>query len=218
MTRAAARARRARAGTPTRSWPRSSLEKIDVTCFSTAGGPTVSRSAMPWFDSPSAISASTSRSRGVSASSGSRAAPAPEHPRDDLGVERRPALRDRAHGLDEVAEVGDAVLEQVADAARVVADELGHEALDQVLGEHEHADVRLPAPDLDRRPQPVVGEVRRHPDVDHRDVGLVRADLAQQVRRVARLRRRPRSRPPRAAARRPRAAAARRRRSRRARP
>ena len=30
-----------------RSCPRSSLEKIDVTCFSTAGGPTCSRSAMP---------------------------------------------------------------------------------------------------------------------------------------------------------------------------
>ena len=54
-----------------RSRPRSSLVKIDVTCFSTAGGPTVSRSAIPVFESPSAISASTSRSRGVRSASGS---------------------------------------------------------------------------------------------------------------------------------------------------
>ena len=39
--------------------------------------------------------------------------------------------------------------------------------------------------DLDRRPQPVVGEIGRHPDVDDRHVRLVRADLAQQVGRVA---------------------------------
>ena len=42
-----------------------------VTCFSTACGVTTSTSAMPLFERPSAISSSTSRSRGVSASSGS---------------------------------------------------------------------------------------------------------------------------------------------------
>ena len=36
-----------------------------------------------------------------------------------------------------------------------------------------------------RRPQALVGVRRRHPDVDDRDVGLVGADLAQQVLGVA---------------------------------
>ena len=50
--------------------PRPSLWKIRVTCFSTAASVTTSSSAMPLFDFPSAIAASTSRSRGVSSSSG----------------------------------------------------------------------------------------------------------------------------------------------------
>ena len=72
---------------------------------------------MATFERPSAISASTSRSRGVSSSSGpsSRCA---EQLGDDLGVERGAALGDAAHGVDEVAHVGHAVLEQVADARR----------------------------------------------------------------------------------------------------
>ena len=51
--------------------PTPSLEKIWVTCFSTAAGVTTRTSAMPRFERPWAISSSTSRSRAVSASSGS---------------------------------------------------------------------------------------------------------------------------------------------------
>jgi hypothetical protein len=43
-----------------------SFPKMDVTCFSTARSVTTRRSAIAMFDSPSAISPSTSRSRGVS--------------------------------------------------------------------------------------------------------------------------------------------------------
>jgi hypothetical protein len=39
--------------------------------------------------------------------------------------------------------------------------------------------------DPQRRAQPVVCVGRRHADVDHRDVGLVGVDLAQQVLGVA---------------------------------
>ena len=35
------------------------------------------------------------------------------------------------------------------------------------------------------RHQPLVGEAGRHPDVDQRDVGLVGADLAQEVLRIS---------------------------------
>ena len=166
----------------------SSLLKICVTCFSTAGGPTVSRSAIPLLDSPSAINASTSRSRGVSASSGSVAPPPAEHPGDHLGVQRRAPAAHRPHGVDEVAQVRDPVLEHVPDAARVVAHQLVHVPLHEVLGEHQHAHVGLLAPDLQRRAQPVVGEVRRHPHVDDGHVRLVPAHLAQQVGRVRRAR------------------------------
>ena len=60
---------------------------------------------------------------------------------------------------------------------------------------------------LDRRAQAVVGVVGRHPHVDDRDVGLVRADLAHQVVGVARLRDDLEARVLEHAARRPRAAA-----------
>ena len=54
-----------------RAGVRSSFEKIDVTCFSTARSVTTSSSAIAAFDRPSAISPRTSRSRGEIASSGS---------------------------------------------------------------------------------------------------------------------------------------------------
>ena len=49
------------------------------------------------------------------------AAAAAEQPRDDLGVERAAALAHAPHGVDEALDVGDAVLEQVADALGVGA-------------------------------------------------------------------------------------------------
>src|SRR3954454_2482715 len=74
----------------TRRWScssagRSSFEKMLVTCFSTARSVTTSRSAIAWFDRPSAMSSSTSRSRGVSCEIGSS-------PR------RRPTRRDTTSG------------------------------------------------------------------------------------------------------------------------
>ena len=56
------------------------------------------------------------------------AAPADEQ-RDDLGVERRAALADAPHGGGELVDVGDAVLEQVADALGALG-----EQLERVLG------------------------------------------------------------------------------------
>ena len=95
-----------------------------VTCFSTACGVTTSFSAMPLFERPSAISSSTSRSRGVSVVERVVAAAPAEHVRDDRRVEHRAARGDAAHRLREAAEVRDAVLEQVADALGAVADQV----------------------------------------------------------------------------------------------
>src|SRR4051794_34726048 len=114
-------------------------------------------------------------------------APAAEQPRDHLGVERRAALPHPAHRVVEVLDVPDAVLEQVADALGVAADQLERIALLDVLGEHEHADVRLARADVDRGAQAVVGVGRRHAHVGDRDVRLVGAHLADEVLGVARL-------------------------------
>ena len=113
-----------------------------VTCFSTARSVTTSRSAIAWFERPSAISSSTSRSRGVSSSSGSSRAAAADELRDDRRVERRAALGDAPHRGGELVDVGDAVLEQVADALGAVGEQLERVARLDVLREHEHAGLR----------------------------------------------------------------------------
>ena len=83
------------------------MAKIRLTCFSTAASVTTSASAMPRLDLPSAISASTWCSRGVSAVQRVVLAAPSDHQRDDLGVERRAALRDPAHRVGERVHVGD---------------------------------------------------------------------------------------------------------------
>ena len=172
-----------RCASPLRSIP--SVSKIEVTCFSTALSVITSFSAIPLLERPWAISSSTSRSRGESSSSGSVRRRRPSICADDLGVEHRAALADGADGVRERVEVADAVLEQVADALGAVADQVDRVALLDVLGEHEHLRVRVLLADLHRRAQAVVGVGRRHLDVDDRDVGPVRPDLAAQVDRVA---------------------------------
>src|SRR5690606_8998070 len=59
---------------------------------------------------------------------------------DDLGVERRAAGADPAHGLQELGHVGDAVLQEVAEAGGVVGQQLAGVGLLDVLGEDEDAD------------------------------------------------------------------------------
>ena len=156
-----------------------------MTCFSTARSVTTSSAAIAALERPSAISPSTSRSRGVSSSSGSSRALAAEHLRDDLGVERRAAAADAAHRVGERVDVGDPVLEQVAEPLGALGEQLARVGDLDVLGEHEDADLGQLGADLARRPQALVGVGRRHPHVDDGDVGLVGADLAQQLLGVA---------------------------------
>ena len=56
---------------------------------------------------------------------------------DRLGVQRGAALGHAPHGVDEVAHLGDAVLEQVADAAAPVGEQLGGVGALDVLREHQ---------------------------------------------------------------------------------
>ena len=101
--------------------------------------------AIPTFVRPSAIAASTSRSRGVSAASGSSAPAADHELGDHLGIERRAAASDPAQGVHELADVADAVLQQVADAAGAVREELGRVLALDVLAEHQDRRARARA-------------------------------------------------------------------------
>ena len=78
---------------------------------------------MPWFESPSAIRPSTSRSRGVSSVERVVLAPAADELRDHGRVDGRAAAADAPHGIEEVVDLGDAVLEQVAEALGVLREE-----------------------------------------------------------------------------------------------
>ena len=135
-------------------------------CFSVAPSVMLRSLAIPTFVRPSAIAASTSRSRGVSADERVVGAVADHELGDDLGIERRAAAGDAAQRVHELGDVADAVLEQVADAAGAVGEQLGRVLPLDVLAEHEdrragHAPARL-----DRGPEPLVALARRHPDVD----------------------------------------------------
>ena len=113
------------------------------------------------------------------------AAAAAEQQRHDLGIQRRAAVGDAADGVEEGADVRHAVLEQVADGGRGLAQQVERRCLVDVGGEDEHRGRRVLAADRVGGAQPLVGVAWRHPHVDDRDVGLVGADLAQQVLRIA---------------------------------
>ena len=156
---------------------------------------------MPAFERPSAISSSTSRSRGRQVVDRARAAAA-EQLRDDLRVERGAARADAAHGLDEVVDVHHAVLQQVADAARRAraGEQLGRVGALDVLRDDEDRGLGRGAPQLERGAQALVAEGRRQADVDDRDVRLLQPHRVHERVAVVDRRRRPRSRSPRAAA------------------
>ena len=112
---------------------RSSLEKIEVTCFSTARSVTTSASAIAALERPSAI-----RPEHLALARGQRlerilAAAAAEQQRDDLGIERRAAAGDAAHRVGERVHVGHAVLEQVAGALGGLRQQLERVGLLDVL-------------------------------------------------------------------------------------
>ena len=158
-----------------------------VTCFSTARGEMKSRCPIAWLERPSAISSSTSRSRGESSLDGVVAAVAADQLGDDERVERRASLGDAMDRGRELLDVGNAVLEQVPHALCAVGEELDGIGVRDVLGEDEHAGIRVPRADLAGRADPLVRLRGRHADVDDRDVGVVAAYLEHQLVRVSRL-------------------------------
>ena len=118
----------------------------------------------------------------------------------DLGVEGHAALGDPAHGFDEVADVAHSLLEQVADSADAVGEQLRRVGVLDVLREHQHREPGTASPRLDRRAQALVPERGWEPHVDDGDVRPLDDARAADPSRPRR-RRRPSSPPPRAAAR-----------------
>jgi PAS domain S-box-containing protein len=103
----------------------------------------------------------------------------------DLGVEGGPTSGDALHGADELRDVADTVLQQIPDSRGVVTDQFEHVGGLEVLGEDEHGDGGVRAPDLRGRDEPVVCIAWRHLHVDDCDVGGVGAHFQQQVVGVA---------------------------------
>ena len=151
-----------------------------VTCFSTARAVITSWSAIAWFERPSAISANTSRSRAESASRGSWRRWRPRSSETTSGSRADP-VGDPANRVREALDVGHAVLQEVADPLGRRGDELERVALLDVLAQHQDAGPRQLLTDLQGRANAVVGVSGWHADVDDRGIGVVRADLSQQV-------------------------------------
>src|SRR4029453_17946783 len=90
----------------------------------------------------------------------------------------------RVECAQEVADLGHALLEQIADGTRLVREQLGRVPLLHVLREPERGRAGPAPADLDRRAQALVGERRRHPDVDDADVRPLAFDGLDQAERV----------------------------------
>ena len=149
-------------------------------CFSTAPTVRTSAVAIPAFERPSAMSPSTSSSRWVSSLQRALGAPAGEELRDDFRVECGAPFRHAANGVDEVLDVEDAILQQVADPAAAGGEQLGRVGVLDVLRDDEDRHLRHGSPQLERGAQALVAEARRQADVDDRDVGLLAARRMDQ--------------------------------------
>ena len=111
-----------------------------------------------------------------------------DHPGHDLGVKHRSALSHPTHGVGEPTEIGDPVLQEIADPFGADGQQLERIVRLEIVGQHQHSGLRPPPPDLHGGAQPVIGVAGRHADVHDRHVRLVRQHLAHQVLGVARLR------------------------------
>ena len=152
------------------------------TCVSTVFGVTNRRPPIPRSVSPSAISARTSRSRGVSSSRGESGPCPADEPSDELRVDDDPAFADTAHRVGQLTAVEHAVLEQVA-AAFVAPLEQSERVLRfDVLREDENPDVRPARANRLCRDEALVGMRRRHADVDDGDVGRLCLDATARAR------------------------------------
>ena len=96
-------------------------------------------------------------------------------------IDHTTARRDPLQRVEEHVRIGHPILEQIARPRRTRPSHPHRIARVQVLGEHQHADLRESRTDALRSNQPFVGERRRHSDVDKRHVGDVPRDRLMQL-------------------------------------
>ena len=133
---------------------------------------------------PSAISASTSRSREVMPASGSSAMRAASNSTTSDGSTTELPRPRRSNAVEELVDVRDPALQEVAGS--LAAREQRGRVLDLDVGrEDEDRDLRELVPDHLGRPQTFGGMVRGHPDVDDREVGVMLPNEIEQLGGVA---------------------------------
>src|SRR5712691_3872558 len=91
---------------------------------------------------------------------------------------------DPSHGIAEFGDVANVILQYVSDAAPA-GNQLHYMMCIDVLGEDENADRGQVFPYLARRGAPFSRVSRRHPDVEHHDVGRIGAHQLHQRPRIA---------------------------------
>src|SRR6185369_2108995 len=105
---------------------------------------------------------------------------------DETGIDDGASARDPPERVDELVYVGDAILEEVADA--LPAGEQLHRVLDLGMGrQDEDARLRELGPDNPRCLQALGRVARRHPDIDDSQVGLALAHQLDDLGGGARL-------------------------------
>jgi hypothetical protein len=105
---------------------------------------------------------------------------------DHLGVEHRAAAADLAHRADQLGDVADALLEQIAQTGHAVDEQLERVVLLDVLRQHHHPHVRVLGADPLGGLDALIGVRGWHPDVGEHGVGRRRRDGPHQRDRVAR--------------------------------
>ena len=141
------------------------------------------RSEIARFDRPSAIRARTSCSRSVSSASGSGSRGRRRASRRWSGRGRTP-FDDWLESVDEHGDVRHPLLEQIPGPLGVLLEETHRVARLQVLRQHEHAHIRMRGPNGLGRDESLVGERRRHADVDDRDIGMLAGHDPKELLRV----------------------------------
>ena len=107
-------------------------------------------------------------------------APAGQELGDDLGVEHGPARRNALTGVDEVADIGNALLQQIADPLTVASQQFGRVALLDVLREHQDRLRGRGHTQRDRGSDPLVGERRGKTNVEHDQIGMELGNRCKQ--------------------------------------
>ena len=140
-------------------------------CFSTARSLMNSVFAMVALLRPWPWSARTSRSRSVSPSKRTVAGSTGEQRLDHQRVEGRPAAGHLVQRADQLVQIADPLLEQVAQPGHAVGQQVEGVVLLDVLREDHDADAGMLGADPLGRLDALVGVRRRHPDVGEHRVG-----------------------------------------------